>query len=236
MKLKKPMLKKLGVITLSATILAGGILPSVSYASSIESEQTLGGINDVIDMNAFDQLVREVESGKITNEDEAENRLEELQDMNLPPKLTRGSSNNKYLVNAKEVSLSIAAVGAINTAKAKIDADKAVKATANSGLSGSHNGRADAFRHAYWNALMAKNIGTTNAVCVASIHEAVAASPKIQKDMDLHNNKKGRDAYNSLRNVGKSTSDSSLITRVKNDISQGQMKYIKDGKLIATNK
>lgn len=57
------MLKKLGIITLSATALAGGFLPSVSHAFSTESEQTVEGINGDVsyDMSASDILREEVQ-------------------------------------------------------------------------------------------------------------------------------------------------------------------------------
>lgn len=53
------MLKKIGIIALSATMLAGGILPSISHASSVESEQIAEGIIDIIssDMLVNDTLL-----------------------------------------------------------------------------------------------------------------------------------------------------------------------------------
>lgn len=60
---------------------------------------------------------------------------------------------------------------------------------------GELDGHADAFRHAYWNALMARNFGPEWTEKYATAHEMVAdTSVAAQKSesMDLHNNEVGR--------------------------------------------
>lgn len=53
--------------------------------------------------------------------------------------------------------------------------------------------RADAFRHAYWNVLLSKRIAPWWAQAFATAHEQ--ESTGIDRDMDLHNNAKGRAIY-----------------------------------------
>ncbi|WP_344484886.1 DUF6973 domain-containing protein [Glycomyces endophyticus] len=56
-----------------------------------------------------------------------------------------------------------------------------------------HNGKADAFRHCYWNALMVHYIDAQQAKIVADRHEADPGLPQDEVGMDLHNNAAGRD-------------------------------------------
>lgn len=58
-----------------------------------------------------------------------------------------------------------------------------------------HNGKGDAFRHCYWNALMTMGIGEDYALRIASNHEAVSSNPTAEKNMDLYNNSRGRWAW-----------------------------------------
>ncbi|MEM9459112.1 MAG: hypothetical protein AAGF11_33345 [Myxococcota bacterium] len=57
--------------------------------------------------------------------------------------------------------------------------------------SGLHNGQGDAFRHCYWSALLARDIGAENAEAFTSAHEAWAGNPQGEKAMDIHNNRVG---------------------------------------------
>lgn len=60
-----------------------------------------------------------------------------------------------------------------------------------------HNGKGDAFRHCYWNALMTIDFGSDRAEEVATNHENYADGPAKEKKMDLANNKTGRAVGNS---------------------------------------
>jgi hypothetical protein len=61
------------------------------------------------------------------------------------------------------------------------------------------DGRADALRHSYWNALMTNKLGATIALLFSSAHEAGSVKPAImpqklwdlERQMDLHNNSIG---------------------------------------------
>jgi hypothetical protein len=55
-----------------------------------------------------------------------------------------------------------------------------------------HNGKGDAFKHAYWSALMTFYYGEPWAKALGNAHEKRPNNPKIEKRMDLHNNAVGR--------------------------------------------
>lgn len=56
---------------------------------------------------------------------------------------------------------------------------------------GQHNGRGDAFRHCYWSALLARDIGANNARTFTTAHENYSSNPPGEREMDLHNNAVG---------------------------------------------
>lgn len=56
-----------------------------------------------------------------------------------------------------------------------------------------HNGEGDAFRHAYWNALMTRAEGAGLAEQFATAHEAGPDNPPDERAMDLYNNAVGRE-------------------------------------------
>jgi|GEM_PF-3556858 len=58
---------------------------------------------------------------------------------------------------------------------------------------GGHNDKADAFRHAYWNALNTRDVGKIIAKKFADAHEEFDDNPNAEKEMDLNNNEKGRE-------------------------------------------
>lgn len=94
------------------------------------------------------------------------------------------------------------------------------------------NGNADAFRHSFWNALMTKRIGASEAKKFADAHENGAdGQPALQKSMDLTNNAKGR----SYGEAYKSVTERTLSTRIRDRVSEGNMVRISGSKLIPTN-
>ncbi len=87
----------------------------------------------------------------------------------------------------------VGAVGPIDCNTARQDADTALASaqTEFPNFEG-HNDKADAYRHCYWNALMAVHIGAGQAKEVADLHEETSANPIGERNMDLHNNQVGR--------------------------------------------
>lgn len=69
--------------------------------------------------------------------------------------------------------------------------------------------RADAFRHAYWNVLMSKRIAPWWAFAFATAHEQDSSG--IDRDMDLHNNARGR----AIHAAHESASEPSLSAYVQ---------------------
>ncbi|MFN9639942.1 MAG: RHS repeat domain-containing protein [Pirellula sp.] len=81
----------------------------------------------------------------------------------------------------------------------RIHVGNAFDAAGNSGLPGPHNGPQDAFRHCVWNCEMAKDMGGSDAKCVADVHEDCGSNPPGEVCMDLFNNGKGREAARDSR-------------------------------------
>ncbi len=76
--------------------------------------------------------------------------------------------------------------------KAKKCSDKALKETKKQFGRQGHNDIADAFRHCYWNCCMAQKIGSKEAKKFGDAHEDYWGNPECEKQMDLENNKIGR--------------------------------------------
>jgi hypothetical protein len=103
-------------------------------------------------------------------------------------------------------------------------ADKAWAATRalypNASMEDDH---ADAFRHAYWSALMTAHLGPSIAKYVGDQHENVEDNPADRKEMDLFNNHLGRQiALANMRG-----SDEDLQTACRNAVAQGRAKVIR---------
>lgn len=89
----------------------------------------------------------------------------------------------------------------------------------------------DAFRHGYWNALMAKNHGADLAKQYADAHEARPESTGLDLEMDLSNNQTGRDygiTYSDL-------TEDALALRILDCVLSGRFQRIVDQKLVLTN-
>ena len=89
---------------------------------------------------------------------------------------------------------------------------------------------ADTFRHVYWNALIIKHTGWNCAYKWANAHQEKLRQLNIEEEMDLYNNRKGR--FIALNNPN--TSDSELAELVYEALVEGQLNYIRDGKVVST--
>lgn len=88
-----------------------------------------------------------------------------------------------------------------------------------------HNGKGDAFRHAYFNALNVISIGKFYAEQLSTAHENKPSEYSYsfkENNMDLFNNKIGRD-YGELKLLGNSTSVENLI---KSALQRGELRYL----------
>jgi hypothetical protein len=86
-----------------------------------------------------------------------------------------------------------------------------------------HNGAGDAFRHCYWSALLARDLGGDNAQQFTTAHESKPGNPKKEKEMDLYNNGKGIEIGRKNPNA----SDSELAKMCQNALLKGELKVIK---------
>jgi hypothetical protein len=85
-----------------------------------------------------------------------------------------------------------------------------------------NDGHRDAFRHAYWNALLTKNFGEEWTRQFANAHEGVPGNQADREAMDLYNNEVGRKI--ALDNPG--ASDAELADLVQKAVSDGKMVVI----------
>jgi len=103
-----------------------------------------------------------------------------------------GAKHNSIQRDGGEKWAQIKNVGPYDAWTAKKDADRARRVAKLTGLPGAWNGPRDAFRHAYWNCLMTRSIGGSQAKTVADTHEQFGKNHPNEKTMDDHNNSWGR--------------------------------------------
>lgn len=78
----------------------------------------------------------------------------------------------------------------------------------------------DAFRHCFWSALLARDIGYASALRYTNAHEAFPDNPPDEKTMDLHNNAVGL-------NIGRFGGPNRiLILRCTEALCSGRLKII----------
>lgn len=82
-----------------------------------------------------------------------------------------------------------------------------------------NDGHRDAFRHAYWNALMTREFGAEWTQQFATAHEGLPGNPATREAMDLYNNEVGRQI--ALANPNASPEE--LATLVQQAVTDGRM-------------
>ena len=88
-----------------------------------------------------------------------------------------------------------------------------------------HQGRTDAFRHAYWSAILAKKIGPDKAEAVTSLHEREHENSELENYMDINNNNVGIDIIRKNPKISKKR----LIEMIIDKIEKGSdIIYFKD--------
>ncbi|MFC3493543.1 DUF6973 domain-containing protein [Glycomyces rhizosphaerae] len=135
--------------------------------------------------------------------------------------------HEEYGSDLGEIWNCVWAVGPIDCGTAKgaaTDAENATVEEVNAGVfdyDSMHNGKADAFRHCYWNALMVDRIDYEQAEAVATAHEEKPGQPFEEKLMDLENNHFGR-------NIGAATpSEQAARDSCRYHAVQGSLKTLK---------
>lgn len=82
----------------------------------------------------------------------------------------------------------LAAMGPANALLVKASKTTAFNETEKRFGFNGHNDRSDAFRHCFWSAILARNIGVWWAKAFTDAHETSPGQPADEKVMDLHNN------------------------------------------------
>jgi hypothetical protein len=91
-----------------------------------------------------------------------------------------------------------------------------------------HNGKADAYRHAYFNALNSKLLGIELATALANAHENIPNNPPLEREMDLRNNQAGRNAFLWLNQLypGLHFFEAGLSLKLHEMMQNGQLWYL----------
>ncbi len=87
------------------------------------------------------------------------------------------------------------------------------------GLNG-QNDKSDAFRHCFWSAVLARDLGYSDALIFTTAHESNPKNPMKAKAMDLHNNKVG------LQIGKKGGSNNLLSNQCMGALSSGKLRNI----------
>ena len=82
-----------------------------------------------------------------------------------------------------------------------------------------NDGHNDAFRHAYWNALMTKEFGEEWTEAFATAHEASPENPAAREAMDLYNNEIGR----RIATENPNASDEELARLIRGAVEDGEL-------------
>ncbi len=85
-----------------------------------------------------------------------------------------------------------------------------------------NDGHRDAFRHAYWNALMTQQYGERWTNAFATAHEGVPGNAANREAMDLYNNEVGR----SIGAANRNASPEQLANLVEQSLNQGKLVVI----------
>ncbi|MFA5965968.1 MAG: hypothetical protein WC804_18275 [Sphingomonas sp.] len=95
------------------------------------------------------------------------------------------------------------------------------------------DGHSDAFRHAYWNALMARAFGPVFAQSYGTAHEGGPNTPHVSEAMDLYNNEVGR----KIAEDHPDASDQQLAILVRDALRRGKLVVInQNGRLAWSDK
>ena len=101
--------------------------------------------------------------------------------------------------------------------------ERASQLVQNGTLTGIHNGKADAFRHTYWNAMDASEIGSYVTKLFTDAHEWNSDNHPLETQMDIFNNNIGRQIGEPLAS---NTPNSLIASIVLTYIQNGFVKYL----------
>jgi hypothetical protein len=94
------------------------------------------------------------------------------------------------------------------------------------------SGPRNAFKHACWAAILTRELGDAKARNITNGHESWAGNPPLEKQMDLFNNNVGHN-----RGVlNQRATWSELANLIQNNVSAGNLRIIKNGQLVPSNR
>jgi len=102
-----------------------------------------------------------------------------------------------------------------------------------------HNGKGDAFRHALFSALNARDLGLDLAKKLGDAHELHPIETPLGREMDLYNNQIGRDIFSLLNSRGLLTghySTEGIAIVLMRAVERGYLREILNGVLVPTKK
>lgn len=220
--------KTLSSIAVASMLLAS---PATIFASegtntssiSITPVQEAISEKPVYSMAVHIQMAKEVEQGLITTDEQAWERMAEIDKMLGSSDIVTPMSAwyGGYLSSVAEMTAATIAVDPVDAYKAFNLGNLATSAARNSGYPGETDGKQDAFRHGYWNILMTRDIGATHAKEISDIHEKYNPGTSMQKTMDDFNNFAGRGLF-----PGGNPSNSTLVDIIKTGMTNGYFCYI----------
>lgn len=125
------------------------------------------------------------------------------------------------------------ASGWVKAAAAATTVSGAYAATTEDSGRSTYLGKADALRHCLWNAIMAYQLGPEMAEQLANAHELERppqeVNARLDREMDLHNNRVGRNLGETLLGEGllaRALALPFLIAAAKDALDSGQLKVI----------
>ncbi|PEL82824.1 DUF6973 domain-containing protein [Bacillus wiedmannii] len=263
---KNQSLKRLGVTALTMGLLGVGVLPSNSYADegnitkvqSKSSNKTKEGrvlsYNDAVESNEFltDKEVKSINLSALNAiYKEMKNIADSKSEEELNQIVAEKIKNNPSVSFRSAYSLQIPGFGTLTDAEVDLAKKNPfefvtygacsvlAKTTSEKYYSNStlYQGNGDAFRHSFWNAALAKELGTikgrdvgvARAKVWTDAHEQYSSG--VDKEMDLYNNEVGRTiAYNNY-----SWSITQYSSHIRNEVANGSMVRIVEDKLVRTN-
>lgn len=234
--MKKKKIANLIVTTLITTASVTNLATTSAFAdtnNTIIENQTISSKQDIIIEKGnvlthedFDSIYNQIsENPNITDSEVLDLIIKKIENKNL---------NRSYSIFGRKVTkeeLKLVASHPIYATEVFNNSNIATKETNNLYNSDTtYLGNGDAFRHAYWNALNVKSVGSYWATQFANAHESETPDG-LDKTMDLRNNDKGR----YIGNQNKNSSNSTIKSKVIQAVNDGLLWRIVNNKLVKTD-
>ena len=112
----------------------------------------------------------------------------------------------------------------VNAVIIKLAKDKAFEVTTQRFGHNGRNDESDAFRHCFWSAMLARDIGYYDALYFTTAHESDPNNPPAEKAMDLHNN--GVGLWIGSHMGWLPDGDTKLADRCMDALNKGKLKHL----------